>query len=157
MNEAELEAYLAECVEVFQERNRLLETRYGIGHFARWDVDGEALTLTFSDPDDDAILVADITQLGTYSLNTNTWLWAWANESNTAASREQSAALRSLADTTGLRLFGDAHHDCDEFLAWELAAAAARHLDALGIYRCPADHLWSFCSIDRVTQTRRTR
>lgn len=82
-------------------------------------------------------------------------MWAWANESIPDVRRTRTESLRSLADETGMRLFRDAHSDCDEFLAWELAAAGARHLEAIGIYRGPSGHLWSFWSLDRVIDATR--
>jgi hypothetical protein len=155
MNEAPFEEYLERCVEALQEKNGLLETVHGLGSYDRWHYDGPAATLTFWNEEEETQLVAEITEIGTYSLNTQTWMWAWANESATPAARQQAEALQSLFDTTGNSMFRDAHFDCDEFLAWELASAAVEHLEALGCYRAPSGHLWMFVAIDRLSTATR--
>lgn len=155
MNESQFEEFLGEAVQAVQEKNNLLELRHGLGHFARWDHDGDSGRLTFSNPDDADALVAETTDIGSYSLNTKTWLWAWANESLTDAARDKAAELKELFGVTGMRVFTDPHFDCDEYLAWELAAASVQHLEGVGCYRGPVGHLWVFWSIDTVAVVRR--
>lgn len=157
MNELEFEKFLSDAATSAQAKNDLLEQRYGIGQFARWDHDGEVEQLTFSNPGDSDVIVAETTDIGSYSLKTKTWLWAWANESNTDAARTKSARLKKLAYTTGMRIFTDMHLNCDEYLAWELAAASVEHLGSIGCYRGPVGHLWVFWSIDSVAALRRDR
>src|SRR5687767_13845218 len=79
MNESEFEKFIAECTEALRAKNAALEHLYGLGSFARWDHDGDRALLTFSNPGIDAVLEAQTTDIGTYSLKTETWLWAWAN------------------------------------------------------------------------------
>jgi hypothetical protein len=155
MNEAEFEQFLADAAEAVQAKNDLLEQRYGIGHFARWDQDGDLEQLTFSNPGDTEVVVAETTDIGSYSLRTKTWLWAWANESQTETARAKAAELKNLFDATGMRVFTDAHFECDEYLAWELAAVSVEKLGGVGCYRGPAGHLWVFWSIDSVAAVRR--
>jgi hypothetical protein len=157
MNESEFEEFLANAARAVQVRNDRLQQRHGIHDFARWDHDGDVDRLTFSDPDDADVLVADTTDIGSYSLNTKTWMWAWANESKTESARAKAAELKRLFDVTGMRVFTDPHFDCDEYLAWELAAAGVQHLGGIGCYRGPVGHLWLFWSIDAVKAVRRAK
>ena len=155
MNESQFEEFLSGAVEAVQAKNDLLEQRHGIGHFARWDHEGDSDQLTFSNPNDAHVLVAETTDIGSYSLKTKTWLWAWANESLTDAAREKAAELKKLFDVTGMRVFSDPHFDCDEYLAWELAAASVQQLGGVGCYRGPVGHLWNFWSINTIAAARR--
>ena len=150
MNESQFEQFLSDAAEAVQAKNDLLEQRHGIGHFARWNHDGDLGQLTFSTPGDAAALVAETTDIGSYSLKTKTWLWAWANESLTSGARAKADELKKLYEVTGMRVFIDAHFDCDEYLAWELAASSVEHLGGIGCYRGPVDHLWIFWSIDTI-------
>lgn len=148
MNELQFEEFLSSAVEALQAKNDLLRQQHGIGSFARWDHNGEVGELTFSNPDDADNLVVRTTEIGSYSLKTETWLWAWANESFADAERAKAAKLKKLFDKTGMRIFTDPHFDCDEYLAWELAAVSVQYLEGTGCYRGPAEHLWIFWSID---------
>jgi hypothetical protein len=154
MNEALFEDFLANAVDALKSKNYLLEEQYGIGHFARWDHDGDLEQMVFSNPDDANVLVADTTSIGSYSLRSKTWMWAWGNQSLTDSARAKSDRLTKLFDRTGMRIFSDPHVECDEYLAWELAAASVQELDGLGCYRGPTGHLWVFWSIDCIVETR---
>ena len=156
MNEFEFEKLISESTDALRRKQAALEERFGLGTYARWHHDGEAGTLTFSNDDGADIVEARTTEIGTYSLNSRTWMWAWANNSVTDAQRAKSARLKGLFDVTGMRLFHEAHFDADEFLAWELAALGVHHLNSLGCYRGPVRHLWVFLSIDDVAMRRAT-
>lgn len=155
MNEGDFEDFIARCVADAQRKNDALDAKHGLHSFARWDDDGDRQTLTFSNPGEPEVLEAKVTSIGSYSLQTQTWLWAWANDSLTEAAREKACQLKRLFERTGMRVFADAHFDCDEHLAWELAAAAVDELDSLGCYREPVGHLWVFVAIDAVATVRR--
>jgi hypothetical protein len=150
MTERRFERFMEDCLEALERKNDALTERYGMGNYARWNHDGQLGLLSFSNPANEISLVAETTDIGSYSLETNTWLWAWANESLPDEERTKALKLKKLYDTTGMRIFEDAHFDCDQYLAWELAAASVEHLGSLGCYRGPADHLWVFWSIDRI-------
>jgi hypothetical protein len=155
MNESQFEQFIAECTESLRRKNAALERKYGLGTFARWDHDADSATLTFSNPGSDFVLEAATTDIGSYSLTTMTWMWAWANDSQTEVERAKASRIKQLFARTGMRLFSDPHFDCDEYLAWELAAASVHQLDSLGCYRGPMGHLWVFLSVDSVAVVRR--
>lgn len=155
MTEAQFEEFLERCVADAQQKNDVLDAEYGLNSFARWDDDGDCEVLVFSNPGQPDILEAKRTAVGSYSLRTQTWLWAWANESLTDAAREKASQLRRLAERTGMRVFSDPHIPCDEDLAWELVAAAVDELGSLGCYREPVGYLWIFVAIDAIARIRR--
>lgn len=150
MTEAAFEEFLAGCMSALREKNAALEKRYRLGSFDRWDHDGDANVLTFSNADGRAIVEAKTTDIGSYSQKSQTWLWAWANQSIVELDRARATPLKQLFDVTGMHLFQDPHFDCDECLAWEMAAAAVHQLQSLGVYRAPIEHLWLFLSIDSI-------
>jgi hypothetical protein len=155
MNEAQFEEFIARCVASAQQKNDALDAKHGLHSFTRWDDDTDRQILLFTNPGEADALEAKVTPIGSYSLKTQTWLWAWANESLTEDARQKASKLKNLSDRTGMRVFVDAHVDCDEYLAWELAAAAVDELGSLGCYREPVGHLWIFVSIDAVAAVRR--
>jgi hypothetical protein len=98
MNESDYELFIEECVNSAQCKNDLLQEVHGIHNYARWDNDRDAGTLQFTNPGQSTALTAQITNIGSYSLKTKSWLWAWANESLAEAPREKSAELKRLFD-----------------------------------------------------------
>jgi hypothetical protein len=50
--------------------------------------------------------------------------------------KEESLRFKELEEMTDLIVFGEKEpFEADEYLAWELAAMAVKHVDALGCYR----------------------
>jgi hypothetical protein len=155
MTEAGFEQLVAKWLEDLRAKQATLENVYGLGRFDRYDRDGDEGVIRFSNANEDKVLVARATDIGSFSCKTRTWMWAWANESVSEEGRAKSARIKTLADLTGFDLFREPQLDADEYLAWELAAIAVHHLGAIGCYRAPSDQLWIFLTIDDLQAERR--
>lgn len=117
-----------------------------VGDKARWWFDLEAGTLTF---DDDISFRIQI--IGTESEHSNTWLWAWANETSGIPAERLIAA-------EAVRAFGE-QHGVHELIAAQLPLDAivfghnlltivAGVLNANGYYRAPYEGGAAFLLID---------
>lgn len=158
MKNAEFDAFLDRCVAAAQRKNERLEAERALSSYARWDYDEETQLITFSNPGKrptagkPATLAFRYTDVGTFSLESQSWLWAWANESNSEEMVEKAVVLQELHQATRKRLFTEPLIECDEYLAWALAAVAVEHFGSLGVYRAPVEHLWVFMSLDEVVE-----
>ncbi|HEU0121837.1 MAG TPA: hypothetical protein VFQ91_15010 [Bryobacteraceae bacterium] len=84
-------------------------------------------------------MVRDVA-VGTTSPKSNTWLWAWANESIPHRASCPLADVQTFGNEEGIStLMTDSLPDY-EHLGWELTAVTARILGAKGAYRCPSDN-----------------
>lgn len=138
MDDDEFEAFRAEAYDELQAKQASLQTVYNLGALGRWWFDQEAQTLQFFDAQDRLRVEADVIHIGSYSRRSDTWLWAWANVSLLPKLRARAETLRALESMTGSSLFGEADtFEVDEPMAWELAALAVKHLEAMGCYRAP--------------------
>jgi tetratricopeptide (TPR) repeat protein len=91
-----------------------------------------------------------VVPIGSWSGESNSWMWAWANESITEELRLKAAKIRELSDLTGNDIFKDDAFEADEALAHKLTAMAVHHLDALGMYIAPLDNLKTFFALIKV-------
>lgn len=64
-------------------------------------------------------------------------MWGWANESFTNEIREEGDVLKGLKRLTGYGVFEKQGFECDENMAYEVAAMAVNYLNALGMYKIP--------------------
>jgi len=148
MNEAQLDAFLADCTQALKARHDDLEARFGLAAMTRWQFDDHEGTLTFF-RDGRAVLCFDVTPIGTLSTTQDTWKWAWANDKLHSPLRQRAEPLRALRAHTDFDCFGDPEpFPADEVMAWELAAAAVAELGALGCYRAPNRETWLFLALD---------
>ena len=144
MTDDEFDQFLHSAVHELQDKQEELTTAHRLGSYERFWFDQEQASLDFSDAQGVTDVRANVVPIGTWSVNSNTWKWAWANESILATLREKSASLKALASKTGFALFEQELIQADEAMAWELTAIAVQHLGALGAYRVPGErsHLY---------------
>ena len=110
----------------------------------RWHYDRETRTIRFfGDPVETAV-IADVTIAGSFSTRTNTWLWAWANETYLDSERAKVAPLRVFGEVRGIEKFQSAQWAAEEVDGWKVTQIAADLLGAAAIYRAPMDHLLIF-------------
>jgi hypothetical protein len=138
MTEEEFDSFLQLAMAELQKKQDQLATDFGLGSFSRWWFDQKSETLQFFNQSGSVVLEASIIDIGSYAAISNTWKWAWSNDSILPALRAKADCLKELEDITGYEIFGnDQPIEVDEPMAWELAAIAVKHLGALGCYRAP--------------------
>jgi hypothetical protein len=109
---------------------------------ARWDFDHKASTLKFSDPKLPTV-IADVRLVGSYSMKTGTFQWAWETCDEGAPEAAAVSMLRVFGEVRGITKLTLPKLKCDETHGWEMASVAGYIFGADGLYRAPFDHqLW---------------
>jgi hypothetical protein len=154
MTDEDFEDFVESSMDHLLAKQEDLKSKYGLGTFTRWHFDQATETLSFFDSAGKLALEADVIDIGSYASDSNTWKWAWSNESVLPALREKAEPLRKLQALTGIDIFGSesAVTVADEEMAWELVAMSIRQLGALGAYRAPSSSkpLATFLAITRL-------
>jgi hypothetical protein len=136
MNDDEFELFSTSANAELKEKQANLTKNYGFGSHKRWMFENDKAKLQFFDHEDKLVIEADIIDIGSFSPSASTWKWAWAYESINPALKVDSLRIKELEDITDLVIFGEKEPvEADEYLAWELAAMAVKHLNAMGCYR----------------------
>jgi hypothetical protein len=131
----------SEAVAALQRKAR--ETFRLDGH-ERWAADYETGRFTMT-VGGEAQIAANMQIVGSFSKQSNSWLWAWANETNEPHLVNEVAELRTLGEVRGISLLEDEYHaDVDEAHCWELASLACYLLRYEAVYRAPMDHRYLF-------------
>ena len=138
--------FLRECIADINERNKLLDQQFGVGHFERWDIDQDVGDLVFSN-DGTPQVVAKVVIAGTYSLSSESWMWGWANSSLAASLTDATSRVREYGEENNLPDLTEPKTDATEDEAWAFASLACRILDSKGIYRGPAGQSYVFMII----------
>jgi hypothetical protein len=121
--------YLIEC----QER---LQREYLLGSWPRYDWSQVTRQLVFSEAGQPKVL-ADIQFVGSVSIETGTWLWAWDNNSVTAELCAALSTVREYGEIHALPCLTTPKWPADEIDGWEMTGIAASLLRAKGAYRTP--------------------
>lgn len=137
MNDEDFNMFLSTANTELKTKQEILTNTYGFGSHKRWMFENdEKAKLQFFNGDDKLVIEADIIDIGSYSPSAKTWKWAWAYDTIKPSLKEQSLRVKELEDITDLIVFAEEKaFEADEYFAWELAAMAVKHLQALGCYR----------------------
>lgn len=122
--------------------------KYKVGECERWDWYQETAKLVFSH-DGKPQVEADIQFSGTYSIKSETWMWAWANESLDEKVKHSSRNVRSLGEELGLKQLVSGCYSATEVDGWEMTSVLAKHLNAIGVYRTPSENGFTYMVITK--------
>ncbi len=124
-------AYLSAAQERFMKD-------FDVGKHERWDWYQETGKLVFSNNGVPTV-EADIDFVGSLSTHSNTWMWAWANQSFLEGVKERSRMLRELGEANDYLPLASAIWPADQEDGWQMTAIMAKQLGAIGAYRTPSD------------------
>lgn len=149
MTDNEFEKFLDICYGELENKQELLFSQYNLGEYDEYWYDQATESIQFKEAGK-VRLVFTIVPIGSWSGKSNTWMWAWANQSITDELRSQSAKIKDLANYTGYDIFVQEGFNADEVMAHELTSMAVHYLNALGMYIVPSDTLKSFLALIRL-------
>ena len=134
------------CKELENKQNALINDFDLIKYDAYW-FDQSSESIQFK-KDGEVGLEFIVVPIGSWSSASNSWMWAWANDSITEELRLKAEEIKELSELTGYDIFETEAFEADEDFAHELTAIAIHHLDALGMYIVPLDnHLKTFLAL----------
>jgi hypothetical protein len=134
--------YLTRC-------QQSLEEEYRINRWPSYDWSQNTGQLIFSE-DNVRKVIASIEFVGSISTKTDTWLWAWGNDSLDQERTRLIRRVRTYGETHGIQPLVTASWHAHEADGWEMTSIAAYLLDAKGAYRTPQDNGFTFMILTNV-------
>jgi uncharacterized protein DUF6882 len=147
--ESSFDHYVHEACEQLQERQDQLAKDYKLGKWERYDWDQEREELIFSQGGVPKV-IAKVQFVGSYSKVSNTWLWAWANDTVLPGMKMDVARVRQLGTKMGWERLTNPQWPATERDGWDMTGVALRVLDAKGAYRSPDEHGLTFMVITSI-------
>lgn len=137
MDAAKYEQLITDARKRTNARIETSRQKYGLGTYTRYQTDLSAATIRFFDDTGAERLRADIQTAGSWSPQSETWLWAWENESIPEGAKARLALVRDFGQTHAFEALTGSFDRCDEGGAWSMASVAADLLAAECVYRAP--------------------
>ncbi|WP_405058916.1 hypothetical protein OG474_40160 [Kribbella sp. NBC_01505] len=148
---AELAQLLLEGEDMLQQLQVAHLEGWGLGSADSWGLDQTTGLLTWTFPDKVATAPAQI--LGSYSHNSGSWMWAWANQSILPEMSRDSLAVREWAEAGGHHSLAEPSRKADDSQVASLTAIAVRVTRAAGYYRGPGGSGYTVMTFGPVTLT----
>jgi len=97
-----------------------------------------------------AKVVADIQFVGSISTESDTWLWAWANDSVDPKLSAALSVVREFGEKSGFEHLTSKKWHAHGVDGWEMVSIAAFLLNARGAYRTPKGNGFTFMVMTNV-------
>lgn len=130
------------CTRIKAQQDEVLE-RFGLADFERWEIDSDSLRIVFSSPGVPSA-TAEYQVVGTFSLQSNTWLWGWANASFDPRETAEIDRLRVFGEVRGIDRLTHQKWNAEQVDGWEMTSLAAHVLGADALYRLPSEKVMTF-------------
>jgi len=148
-DDAGYQEYASEAFAQLTARQEQLKTEYKLGNWERFDWDQERQELVFSHQGK-PVVVAGVQFVGSFSTLSNTWRWAWANDTILPGMRAGSERVKKLGEERGWDRLTEPQWPATEEDGWEMTGVALRALDAKGAYRSPDENGLTFMVITSI-------
>jgi hypothetical protein len=149
--------FVGECVEELRNKHDKLEAEYAFSKLVGWAYERAGKQITFF-KDGAPSLVAEYELIGSLSMTSKTWLWAWANPTNYPEVISRIKAVAVFGKDRGFPHLTVPKWPAEESRAWAVSAIAARILNAQAVFRAPYQDsdtdLQSFLAISGVRKVK---
>ncbi len=154
MTDDEFDAFVETANQELDQKQDALMKKFRLGQWEDFWFDQTKGCLQFKDSKGRVQVEATVTPIGSFSEESGTWQWGWANQSLVEPLRRKSEKLKGLFDRTGIEVFRMKTVKMDEAMAWQTAAMSVSHLGALGCYQIPTGKLRVFVAIDSIKRAK---
>src|SRR5215213_2040013 len=137
-SESEYEHYVHEACADLQLRQDMLMQEYRLSTWERYDWNQDTQELVFSNRGRPTV-VAKIQFVGSFSKRSNTWRWAWANDTVVPAMKQDVLRVKALGEERGWDRLVTPQWSAAEQDGWDMTAVAAHVLGAAGAYGTPSE------------------
>ena len=118
---------------------------FKLSDYQNWYYDQATGELTFSDNGINKLII-DYEEVGSVSLVSNTWLWAWTNPHLEQRIKSEIIKVKEYGEARGFEKLVSPKWMADEVDGWEMTAISSLILKTKGAYRVPSveNQLFSF-------------
>lgn len=120
-----------------------IKQKYALNDYEQWYYDQNRGVIEFSDSGI-AKLSIKYEEVGSISMLSDTWLWAWANPHLLDQIKSRIGKVKTYGESEELEALTKGKWYGDEVDGWEMTAIAAYLLKAKGAYRVPTENTISY-------------
>jgi hypothetical protein len=141
--ENNFEDFTDRCLEEMSELQEGFKELYDLSGYENWFYDHGTGVFHFKSGIDKNLYFKYV-DVGSFSTNTNTWKWSWDNQSTPALVKRRIENVKEFGETNNFEQLTKGLIDGDEYTGWAMTAVTAKLLNAIGMYRIPHEHLFSY-------------
>lgn len=143
--------FIEGCIDKLEIQNDSITKSYGIGSYERWDFDQETAEIIFSE-NGNKKLIAKVSFIGSYSANSESWMWGWGNDSLLPHLTKEIEKVREFGEKNNIELLTDRAWSATKEAGWAMSAVAFHVIGGKGVYRGVSGNNENFFLLHEITQ-----
>ena len=149
MTNEEYDALIEAAYGYLRHQQEQAWSSFNIGSYERYDYDQESGKIVFSS-NGNVRVITDFQAVGSISTRSNTWLWAWANDSILPSIRQAAEHARAFGEAEQIAEVIEPYWPADETDGWAMTALTAYLTKAKGGYRCPDENGFLYVVLTKI-------
>lgn len=137
--------FAEDCIQQLQDLQEVFQYHYNLDWYENWFYNQATGLLTFST--EEVELNFKYLKVGSFSRNTNTWMWSWHNDDTLQKAKEGIDTIRNFGEELNFTKLTNGYFESSEEEAWEFTAITAKLVNGIGAYRPVSEHLLIFMVI----------
>ncbi len=139
------------CTE-FKPAHDAFKEKYKLESYDYWFYNQSTGLLRLYNDDSDEIYFKYI-PIGTFSTRTNTWMWAWHNESSIEQNKNETLVIKEFGKQNNYKKLYTPHFASDEIDGWDFIGIAFKMIGGLCGYRVNSDGLCSYLLLTEIVSS----
>lgn len=124
------------------------KAQYSIDDYENWHYTQASEILRLHS--DDKEIFFKYIPVGTYSRNSNTWLWGWSNKDSVEPRKLKTLKIKKLGEQIGFEELISNQFEGNEYIGWELTSISFHELGGIGTYRVVSNQLEKYFILTNV-------
>jgi hypothetical protein len=145
-HETSFEELYNKSLRFLQSKQDKMEQEFGISKFEGWNYNHDEALFWFTEKGK-PVLKIHYEVTGTWTEETQQWLWSWANPHISDLVTKEMIRIRKYGEFKDLSLLYLPRWKGDQTTAWAMTAISAMLLDAVGAYRIHLEEENIFCFV----------
>ena len=133
-NDKEYSKLLQTALQDLMQQNQKLNAEYDFLQYKNFSVCQDTSTVLFRNEQNEIQCIVDVSFVGSYAVESNTWHWAWSNEAIEERCYEYLLPLQEFGKQGEITDLMENDWACEVNEAWAVAALAWYLLGGLGVF-----------------------
>jgi hypothetical protein len=148
--------FVSEASSVFLSAHDAFKESHKLESYAHWFYNQSTGLLRLYNTESDEIYFKYL-PIGTYSTKSNTWMWAWHNESSVEQNKHQTLTIKEFGEAHGYEKLSTGYFKSDEIDGWDFIGIAFKLFGGLCGYRTNTERLNSYMLLQEIVSSEKAK
>jgi hypothetical protein len=148
--------FVSQTSSVFLSAHDAFKESHKLESYAHWFYNQSTGLLRLYNNDSDEIYFKYL-PIGTFSPKSNTWMWAWHNESSVEQNKHQTLTIKEFGEAHDYKKLSTGYFPSDEIDGWDFIGIAFKLSGGLCGYRTNTEGIYKYMLLQEIVSSEKAR